>query len=76
MSVKMNVTPEEFANLQLAASNLSGPDFASFVHTHFGCKYWESYEVVVRKDVPSVPWFSAGVPRFSDDPVWGAEGSK
>ena len=60
----MNVTPAEFANLQEAAFNLRAPDFERFLMNWYGCKPYTEYKVVVRTDVPQVPWFSANVYRF------------
>ncbi len=64
----MNVSPSEFSFIH---SIQFSPDFAGIMHNYFTCKYYGNYRIVVRKDVPSVPWFTAGVKRFEPEPESG-----
>lgn len=56
MTITMNVTPQEFSDIQVARFNLSDADFAGFMHRWYGCQYYQEYKVKVRYDVPLVPW--------------------
>jgi hypothetical protein len=73
-----NVTPEEYRCIQdarLASVDLNGrfceAEFQRWMWTRFGI--WAGhYEVVVRYDVPSIPWLTKGVNRFGlDTKPWG-----
>lgn len=64
----LNVTVDEFRFIKSIEERDAAngtDDLASFCHEQFGCEYFESYEVVVRRDVPSVPWIIAGVERIT-----------
>jgi hypothetical protein len=60
----LNVTPEEFSVIRQEALDCSEADFAMAMVRRFGCQPLETYKVVVRRDVPSVPWFSRQVERI------------
>jgi hypothetical protein len=76
--VTLNVTPEEYAYIQTAALDavdLNGQfceaEFIRFMWIRFGISAGR-YEVVVRTDVPSIPWLTKGVHRFGPDrDAWG-----
>jgi len=66
-AITMNVTPAEFSEIQDAAMRLPEPDFVAFMQSYYGCEIYTSYRVVVRRDVPSIPWFSWDVHRFETE---------
>ena len=59
----LNVTPQEYAELKIAAS-FGAAHFESYVRRNYGCDSYIEYRVKVRRDVPSVPWYSADCTRF------------
>jgi len=68
MAVILHVTPAEWRWLtQLADQDRRAgtDDLAAWCQARYGCQASTSYTVVVRRDVPSVPWLSAGVARLA-----------
>jgi hypothetical protein len=77
--VILNVTPEEYRNIKdfahQSVNDLTGQfnesEWQQLLWTRFGL--WSGhYEVVVRYDVPSIPWLTKGVHRLGPDrDAWG-----
>lgn len=82
MSQQLNVTPEEYRYIQdaMGASvDLNGrfcdSEFQRRMWTRFGI-WVGQFNVVVRYDVPSIPWLTKGVHRFGPDQrPWGEKGT-
>lgn len=71
----INMTPQEFSDLQEAASEcvdldgrFSESEFSRRVALMFGVRYGH-YRIVVRRDVPAIPWISKGVFRIENEYV-------
>lgn len=62
----LNVTPAEFSEIAIASVQLRDADFVAFMCGRYGCRPFAMYRVVVRKDVPSIPWLSWGVQRIEE----------
>ena len=64
MAMIMNVTPQEHSYI-LEATQLPPNEFLWRMVTKFGRTIlFEEIQICVRRDVPSVPWFSQGVLRY------------
>jgi len=60
----LNVSTNEFAYIH---AHQFDPTFESYMINCFGCRPKEPTRIVVRKDVPSVPWWTAGVTRHEEE---------
>lgn len=80
----LNVTPAEFAELRRLAHECGGPngyfDEAAWV---WGVSaivqsappvYYEPIDVVVRRDVPAIPWWTKQVKRWATEADRATEG--
>ena len=67
--MQMNVTPAEYLEIQRASVEmfLEPGAFEGWMRQRYGCEHFTTYEIVVRKDVPSIPWYTRGVDRFGPD---------
>lgn len=74
----LHVTPEEYLELKACEGYdaLYGTTtYADHCIAWYGCEPFEAYAVVVRHDVPAIPWVSAGVARFAQMPGGGEDGA-
>ena len=78
--MQLNLLPSEYAAVQEDAQDCANTidgrfqdaEFARRMWLRFGCSSFRQYEVVVRYDVPAIPWLTRGVQRFGPDRnAWG-----
>lgn len=63
-NLKLNVTPQEFSVIQDRSVDMQPIDFAMWMHHWLGVPLYTTVHVVVRYDVPMIPWFARGVKRI------------
>ncbi len=69
--MKMNVTPGEYLEIMdvIGRREIDNVDYSEELVRRFGCKYFHSYRVILREDVPYVPFLSMGVHRFEEEVI-------
>ena len=53
----LNVTPKEFNDIKINSFEMNGTSLARYMNIHFGCEYFQSYTIKVRRDVPYIGTF-------------------
>ena len=64
------VTPAEFQEMRAreAFDALHNTEtLLSYCRQYLGCDFFHRYTIVVRRNVPAIPWLSAGVSRFEHE---------
>ena len=70
MSVTMNVTHTEFADIWRACNEFyDETDVATYMERYYGCERYTSYAVVVHRRAPAIPMMSWNLPRFENGPT-------
>lgn len=63
----LNVTEEEFSRIKIAEKDLDPLDFERYIRLYFTSGKLGVFKVVVRKDVPYIPFDVRNVRRIEED---------
>lgn len=63
----LNVTPKEFSEIKEKELELCALDFAYYLNRMFGCDLFKTYRVVVRRDIPYIPYYVIPTERIEEE---------